>query len=826
VRLSILTRISQALSANLELGPLLDTVHREVGRLFDTTNFLIALHRPGAPDWNLVYRVEHGVREEPRRYPLAVGITGYTIRTGRAVRPEMEAKGISVFDEVPRSWMCVPLTVGDQVVGAMGIQSYDQPGLYGEDDLELFTAIASQIAVAIRNAQLYEDSERRVREMEMLVATGQNISSSLDLETVLGRAANDALALLTGDSLGIFLKEPDGIFRAVAASGTVAVPLMALKIQPGSGILGSIAASGEAEIVNDACSDPRVIHLPGTPPDEPGEKLMGAPLVLNGAVIGLIAIWRLPEHPEFEEADLRFLRAIGRQASTAIWNARLFGQSRSALAEAENANKAKSSFLASMSHELRTPLNAIILCSELLHDEVLERGIGELTGDLDKIQGAGRHLLGLIDDILDLSKIEAGKMSVAQEDFALQPLIAEIESTVHPLVERNGNRLVLDIDPTIQQLHSDIRKLRQIIFNLLSNAAKFTQNGTIRLGLARDPAGEGRIVITVADTGIGMSREQLDRVFQEFTQAEELTFRNYGGTGLGLTLCRKFAELLEGSIRVESTPGQGTLFEVTLPGLPVPRKAPCEAEAVVALVIEEDAALRGELAGLLAEEGYKVVEAADADSGLTLARSAGPCIVVLDFTMPGQTGWRTLTQLKSDPELKQLPLVILTVNEGRVKGINLDASEFLLKPVERERLVAALSRLLPGRIASPVLVIEDDEATLEGLRRILELEGLDALCASDGLKAMGLLRRHLPGLILLDLMLPGMDGFQIMEQLQGREDWSRIPVVVLTAAELDERQRERLHAPQVRQVVRKGTYSRKELVDLVNRCLAAVQKPE
>jgi hypothetical protein len=199
---------------------------------------------------------------------------------------------------------------------------------------------------------------------------------------------------------------------------------------------------------------------------------------------------------------------------------------------------------------------------------------------------------------------------------------------------------------------------------------------------------------------------------------------------------------------------------------------------------------------------------------------------VLDFTMPGQTGWRTLTQLKSDPELKQLPLVILTVNEGRVKGINLDASEFLLKPVERERLVAALSRLLPGRIASPVLVIEDDEATLEGLRRILELEGLDALCASDGLKAMGLLRRHLPGLILLDLMLPGMDGFQIMEQLQGREDWSLIPVVVLTAAELDERQRERLHAPQVRQVVRKGTYSRKELVDLVNRCLAAVQKPE
>ena len=576
-RLSILTAISQALSVNLELEPLLETVHREVGRLFDTTNFYIALYRAGDPTWTWTYHIEHGVREAPTRHSAKTGLTGHILRSGeplflpvfRESRPRLEERGIFVLGEVPQSWMGVPLTVSEQVVGVMAVQSYEAEGVYHEHDLELFMAIASQIAVAIRNVRLYEDSMRKAREMEALVHIGQDVSSSLDLETVLARVVDDALLLLKCDSLAIFMKEPEGGFRTVTATGRLADLLRACRIRPGSGVLGSIAANARAEIANEASRDPRWIRIPGAEPDEEGDKLMAAPLTLGSDVIGLIAAWRNADNPPFEEADLTFLEGIGRQASIAIWNARLFGESRLAQAEAESANKAKSAFLASMSHELRTPLNAIILYSELLHDETTERGLGEFTADLDRIQHAGRHLLDLIDGILDLSKIEAGRMTVCLEDCHLPDLLSEIVCTIRPLVEQNHNRLRFDMDPSLQDIHSDPKKLCQIVFNLLNNASKFTRDGTIGLAVARDPQHGARVRFTITDTGIGMDQAQMARIFQEFAQAEETTSRNYGGTGLGLALCRKFTELLGGDIRVESAPGRGTSFIVSLPGLPL-----------------------------------------------------------------------------------------------------------------------------------------------------------------------------------------------------------------------------------------------------------------
>jgi signal transduction histidine kinase len=571
MRLSILMKIGQALSGNLEFAPLLETVHREVGRLFDTTNFLIALYSTGAPDVLVAMHFEHGERQPVIRRSMGKGFTSHVLLTGSPVliasasewKATIERLGIQPEGQSSKSWMGVPLITGEQVVGAMAIQSYEIEGAYGLEDLELFSAIASQIAVAVRNAQLYEDAQRHAREMEALAAASRDLTSSLNLDEVLGRIAANVRRMLTHDSVAIFLKrENEDEFKAFAASGVIEEGLQALTVRKGVGILGDIVQKERSEIVNNATGDPRAIHIPGTPTSLPGEKLMAVPLFSRQRVIGLMGVWRAPEEPPFLERDLGFLEDIGRHASVGIQNAQLFEQAKASMEEAESANRAKSLFLASMSHELRTPLNAILLYCELLLEEAEEREMGSMGSDLAKIQGAGKHLLGLIDDILDLSRIEAGRMLVHLEDCNLPDLISDIAATLEPVIVRNNNRFDQEIEPHVGILETDHQKLRQILLNLLGNAAKFTQNGTIRLRVW--PEG-GQVCFEVSDTGIGMNPEQMEHIFHEFSQAEASTSRRYGGAGLGLTLCRKFASLLGGDIEVSSRLGEGSTFTVKIP---------------------------------------------------------------------------------------------------------------------------------------------------------------------------------------------------------------------------------------------------------------------
>jgi len=707
-RLSILIRIGQALSSNLELEPLLETVHREVSRLFDTSNFFVALHRVHASEWEVAFRMEHGEREIPSRHQLHAGLTGCVLRSGRSLffstlaekQAFLASEGMVSLGEPSKSWMGVPLLAGERIVGVMVIQNYQTEWAYSREDLELFQAIAAQVAVAVRNAQLYEDAGRRARETEAMAAIGRDITSSLDLETVLGRIASSVRRILTQDSLAIFLgSEGEGTFGAAAVSGVMAEALRATTIVRGEGILGSIIQGSRAEIINDTSLDPRGIHIQGTEDDEQGDKLMAAPLFFGEGVIGVIAVWRRANEPSFEESDLAFLDGIGRQASVALRNAQLFGQSRSAQAEAETANRAKSSFLASMSHELRTPLNAILLYSELLIDEVQERGFSELGRDLDRIRSAGKHLLGLIDDILDLSKIEAGRMSVFLEDCDVPALLAEVAATTGSLTARNQNRFVLEVDPTVRTLATDQKKLRQMLYNLLSNASKFTQEGDITLRVARDPEDGGQVCFVVSDTGIGMTPEQLGRIFLEFTQAETSTSRNYGGTGLGLTLCQKFAQLLGGGIHVESQTGQGSTFTLRLPGLLPQQEDPQSGPAAGAgrgkvLMIDDDPDLREALSRMLTREGFQVALASNGLDGLDLARSLQPQVILLDISMPGLELGQVLARLGEDPRLEHIPLVVITVQEPRFEVLRLPQVQQVLRKgaCSRSELVDTVRR--------------------------------------------------------------------------------------------------------------------------------------
>jgi signal transduction histidine kinase/CheY-like chemotaxis protein len=469
----------------------------------------------------------------------------------------------------------------------------------------------------------------------------------------------------------------------------------------------------------------------------------------------------------------------------------------------EAASAHKSAFLASMSHELRTPLNAIIGYSEMLQETAQDEGQDGLLPDLARIRDAGRHLLGLINDILDLSKIEAGKMDLYLEEVDLGVLIEEVRSIVEPMAAANDNALET-VNAPIGAFYTDRTKLKQSLLNLLSNAAKFTHNGRLRLEVAMAGAD---VSFIVSDTGIGMTEEQQSRLFQAFSQADVSTSHQYGGTGLGLAISRHFCEMLGGRITVESTPGHGSIFTIVLPNAgPAVAAASSMPEGAehspLVMIVDDDPNARDLLAATVRKEGYRVLEAPDGVTALALAREWHPDVVTLDVLMPRMDGWAVMTAFKSDPDLAPTPIIIVTMLADRGLAISLGAGEFLTKPVDRARLAATLRRHVYGD--GVVLVVDDEVESRRTARRHLERLGWEVAEAKDGAGALHwLAENQRPALILLDLLMPGMNGFAFLEEIEQRRDFRDIPVVILTAMPLGAAERELL-AGRTREVIAKG----------------------
>ena len=376
---------------------------------------------------------------------------------------------------------------------------------------------------------------------------------------------------------------------------------------------------------------------------------------------------------------------------------------------AEDANRAKSAFLANMSHELRTPLNAIIGYSEMLEEETHELGKLENVKDLQKIQGAGKHLLSLINDVLDLSKIEAGRMGLHLETFDISQMINEMVTTLHPAISKNSNAIQVHVAEELGVMRADITKVRQILFNLLSNACKFTEHGTISVGVDRSmDEGQDWIRFRVTDTGIGITPKQKTNLFQEFTQADVSIARKYGGTGLGLAISYRYVRLMKGRISVESEPGQGSVFTVYLPAKVTteiaegtqtektndPPAIPLETKSNLdtILVIDDDSTVRDLMSRFLTRLGFHVVAAASGEEGLRLAKQVKPLVVTLDVIMPDCDGWAVLNQLKADPELAEIPVIMVTVVDNESMGFELGASNYMIKPVDRDRLAVLIEK--------------------------------------------------------------------------------------------------------------------------------------
>lgn len=493
--------------------------------------------------------------------------------------------------------------------------------------------------------------------------------------------------------------------------------------------------------------------------------------------------------------------------------------------EAESANKAKSEFLANMSHELRTPLNAIIGYSEMLQEDAADAGLHEYILHLKKIIGSAKHLLSLINDILDLSKIESGKMDIYLEDIKLKEVITELSTSITPLINKNQNKYNLIISEELDVMHTDVVRLRQCLLNLLSNASKFTKEGTITLDIQPTIQNNINMVrFSVIDSGLGIPPEKLSKLFQAFSQADASTTRKYGGTGLGLYLTRRFCDMLGGWIVVKSEEGKGSVFSLFLPLRSVlgmekskvvskPTVTKTAKASRTVLVIDDDPSIHKDMQSNLEEAGFTVIHAFNGEEGLKLARIHKPDLITLDIIMPLMDGWTLLATLKSEPSLAKIPVILMTITSDVDLGFALGAVDYINKPVDTTKLIDKIQHLLPDGKIGTVLIVDDELSSREIMSRAVFREGGEPVEAKDGREAIEKLSKVQPSLILLDLMMPEMDGFTVIEELQKNVKWRQIPVIVVTAKDLSAEEKSLL-LTHTHGIVQKGdaTRSRLELI--------------
>jgi signal transduction histidine kinase/CheY-like chemotaxis protein len=837
-----------------DVQPVFDVIVRNAARLCEATH-------------SVLYRVEGGLIAIAATHNFttaeleALRQMGFPRQPGRewAVgRAVLERQVVHIHDVLQdpeyrvavqavlryRAMLAVPMLREGVPIGAIAIWRQAEARPFSDAQIALVTTFADQAVIAVENLRLFQELQARtdalarsVEELRTLAQVSQAVSSVLDLQDVLTTIVTHAVLLSKGDSGTIYEFDAAAQVFLPRANYGVSEDLIEYlrdsRIRVGETVVGEAAATRAAVQIADLMQTP-AYRLRDALEQAGFRALLAVPLLREDRTIGALVVRRRTAG-EFPRETVDLLQTFATQSSLAIENARLFQEIQAKGRELELASQHKSQFLANMSHELRTPMNAIIGVSEMLLEDARDLGHDDQIEPLERVLRAGRHLLALINDILDLSKIEAGRMDLQLETFTVALLVKDVVTTIRPVAEKNGNRIELECPASVGSMHADPMRVKQALLNLASNAAKFTEQGTITVAVDRRPE-EGRdwITIRVSDTGIGMTPQQTAKLFQDFTQADASTTRRYGGTGLGLAISRRFCRMMGGDITVESAPGRGSTFTIRLPAeirvageeagreaapaVPLTRPRPAPDGAPSVLVVDDDPTVRDVMERFLTKEGFSVVTAATGVEALRLARELHPAAITLDVLLPDLDGWTALAALKGDPALAEIPVILVTIVDEKNRGYSLGASEYLVKPIDRDRLIAAL-RALCGRAAGRLLLVEDDGPTRQMIHQALGREGWSVVEAENGRIGLERLVEARPDAILLDLMMPEMDGFEFLAELRAQADWRDIPVLVVTAMDLSDDDRRRLDGG-VERIMQKGAYTRDDLLREVRRALA------
>ncbi len=841
--LGLINRLVSAVSSSLDLQGSLQNIAEEMVKAFDISHIGIALFNqtrtrltltadaPLAADGKGDIGIELSLTKNKAteevintKTPVFILDISNESRLG-SIKDVMEKRGT-------KSLLIVPLLSGNEVVGVADFETSDSNRTFTNEEIRLIQTIFFQVASSIRTAQLFQqtqDSEDALRRQNEYLATAAEvsrlISSTLDLPTLFERTVSLIQSRFKYYHVAVFTVEETG-FNAVLREATGEAGVEMKKEQHSlpvgsKSIMGNVTANGETLVVNNTALE-SVHRVNPLLPDTRAEA--GIPLKIGTRVIGALDI-QSKDVNAFHSDDISVLQTLADQIAVAIDNAGSYNLAQKAVAEMRELDRIKSQFLANMSHELRTPLNSIIGFSRVILKGIDGPITDEQNQDLSAIYNSGQHLLGLINDILDLSKIEAGKMELSVEEMNIGDTITSVMSTATGLVKDKTVKLLQEIQPNLPTIRADPMRIRQILLNLISNAAKFTDEGSITVTAAphKSPTGQLEVMVSVTDTGPGISAEDQTKLFQAFSQLDSSPTRKTGGTGLGLSIAQRMVEMHGGRIGIHSVVDKGSTFYFTIPQYNQPAIEPVEGKGKVILCIDDDQQVIGLYDRYLKPQGYQVIPVTNPAAARDTIKRLKPYAVTLDIMMPGMDGWSLLQELKADPETRDVPVIICSIIEEEEKGFSLGASDYLVKPILEDDLLGALTRLNSDGSIKNILIIDDSADDLRLMEKVIaDNTQFKPILAQGGEKGWEMIVNELPHAIILDLFMPDVNGFTILERLRTTAELRDIPVIVVSGVDLTPEQKKQLENLG-KQLLQKGMLDEKELFASLGKTLKRLE---